>query len=124
MELVHSLLGEDVTDVSRAWPLALKTKDSRCGAVHVCCPYYPRMSAHTLHRLRRQLSGRGKDAFLQGDHAASLEHYNQALMYSTGKGIAHTLAMRAAFFLATDEHALAVRWRPSMCNPCIPGTCP
>lgn len=47
----------------------------------------------TLHRLRRELSGKGKDAFLRGDHEASLQFYNEALLYSTGKGIAHTLAM-------------------------------
>ena len=62
-----------------------------------------------LPRLRRELSGQGKDAFLRGDYPASLQYYNEALMYSSGKGIAHTLAMRAAFFLATDDHALAVR---------------
>ena len=49
--------------------------------------------SHTAHRLRRELSGKGKDAFLRGDHEASLQFYNEALLYSTGKGIAHTLAM-------------------------------
>ena len=34
---------------------------------------------------------------------------NPSLSISTGKGVAHTLARRAAFFLATDEHKLAVR---------------
>ena len=34
---------------------------------------------------------------------------NPSLYISTGKGVAHTLARRAAFFLATDEHKLAVR---------------
>ena len=47
----------------------------------------------TAPRLRRELSGKGKDAFLRGDHEASLQFYNEALLYSTGKGIAHTLAM-------------------------------
>jgi len=86
--LVHSLLSDDVTDVSRVWPLQLKTKDSR---------------------RRRELSQQGKDCFIKDNNSAVLQYYNEALMYSSGKGIAHTLAMRAAFFLATDDHALAVR---------------
>ena len=54
----------------------------------------PRVSIPiTAPRLRRELSGKGKDAFLRGDHEASLQFYNEALLYSTGKGIAHTLAM-------------------------------
>ena len=53
----------------------------------------PRVSIPPAPRLRRELSGKGKDAFLRGDHEASLQFYNEALLYSTGKGIAHTLAM-------------------------------
>ena len=73
------------------------------------CPSSLHHPPASLPRLRRELSGQGKDAFLRGDYPASLQYYNEALMYSSGKGIAHTLAMRAAFFLATDDHALAVR---------------
>ena len=51
------------------------------------------LTQSTLLRLRRELSGKGKDAFLKGDHEASLQFYNEALLYSSGKGIAHTLAM-------------------------------
>jgi len=86
--LVHSLLSEDVTDISRAWPLQLKTKDSR---------------------LRRELSDAGKECFVRGETDKVLQYYNKAILYSTGKGVAHTLARRAAFFLATDDHKLAVR---------------
>jgi len=86
--LVHSLLSDDVTDITRAWPLQLKTKDSR---------------------LRRELSEQGKDCFVRGETDLVLGYYNKALLYSTGKGIAHTLARRAAFFLSTDDQNLAIR---------------
>ena len=46
---------------------------------------------------------------MAGRHDQVLHYYNQALLFSTGKGVAHTLARRAAFFLATGEHKLAVR---------------
>jgi len=46
---------------------------------------------------------------VKGQNDQVLQYYNQALMYSSGKGVAHTLARRAAFFLSTDEHKLAVR---------------
>jgi len=86
--LINSLLSDDVTDIVRAWPLQLKTKDSR---------------------LRRELSDQGKECFVRGEVDKVLEYYNKALLYSTGKGVAHTLARRAAFFLSTDDQKLAVR---------------
>jgi len=86
--LINSLLSDDVTDITRAWPLQLKTKDSR---------------------LRRELSDLGKECFVNGQYDQVLHYYNQAIMYSSGKGVAHTLARRAAFLLSTDEHKLAVR---------------
>ena len=66
---------------------------------------------------------------MRGQHDQVLTYYNKALMYrydkifsgspniftvkifipSTGKGISHTLARRAAFFLSQGEHSLAVR---------------
>ena len=51
----------------------------------------------------------GKESFLQGDHESALEGYNEAILYSSGKGLAHTLARRAAFLLQTEEHLLALR---------------
>lgn len=51
----------------------------------------------------------GKESFLRGDHESALEGYNEAILYSSGKGLAHTLARRAAFLLQTDEHLLALR---------------
>eukprot|EP00092_Neocalanus_flemingeri_P012773 GFUD01013764.1.p1 GENE.GFUD01013764.1~~GFUD01013764.1.p1 ORF type:complete len:2085 (+),score=698.75 GFUD01013764.1:68-6256(+) len=86
--LINGLLSDDVTDITRAWPLQLKNKDSR---------------------LRRELSDLGKECFVTGQHGDVLHYYNQALMYSSGKGVAHTLARRAAFLLSTGEHKLAVR---------------
>ena len=72
------------------------------------------------------MSEKGKECFVAGDYGNVLKYYNQALMYrsvnnsriilnqyffycSTGKGISHTLARRAAFFLSTGDHKLAVR---------------
>ena len=38
-----------------------------------------------------------------------LESYNEAVTFSSGKGLAHTLARRAGFLLQTSEHMLALR---------------
>ena len=38
-----------------------------------------------------------------------LESYNEAVTFSSGKGLAHTLARRAGFLLQTGEHMLALR---------------
>ena len=37
------------------------------------------------------------------------ESYNEAVTFSSGKGLAHTLARRAGFLLQTGEHMLALR---------------
>ena len=37
------------------------------------------------------------------------ESYNEAVTFSSGKGLAHTLARRAGFLLQTQEHMLALR---------------
>lgn len=86
--LVNSILSEDVTDICRAWPMQLRNKDSR---------------------IRRELSEKGREHFVKGEDELALQHYNRALLFSSGKGIAHTLARRAAFFLSTGEPHLALR---------------
>ena len=60
----------------------------------------------------------GKESFLRGDHESALEGYNEAILYSSGKGLAHTLARRAAFLLQTDEHLLALRSKTSNLSHC------
>ena len=39
----------------------------------------------------------------------AIESYNEAVTFSSGKGLAHTLARRAGFLLQTQEHMLALR---------------
>ena len=51
----------------------------------------------------------GKEYFNEGSYDMTLKSYNEAILFSTGKGLGHTLARRAAFLLNTDEHLLALR---------------
>ena len=80
-------------------------------------------------RLRRELSEKGKECFVRGEHDKVLHYYNSALLYrsvhsthlhsqtisqtyfliSSGKGVSHTLARRAAYFLSLGDHNLAIR---------------
>ena len=38
-----------------------------------------------------------------------LDYYNEACLYSSDKGLGHTLARRAAYLLQTDQVDLALR---------------
>ena len=60
-------------------------------------------------KLRRQLSDKGKECFLNGEWDKVLDFYNEAALFSTAKGMGHTLARRAAYLLQTDELDLAFR---------------
>ena len=42
-------------------------------------------------------------------NCSDTESYNEAVTFSSGKGLAHTLARRAGFLLQTGEHMLALR---------------
>ncbi|XP_059084341.1 SET and MYND domain-containing protein 4-like [Tigriopus californicus] len=59
--------------------------------------------------IRRQLSDRGKECFLNGEWSKVLDFYNEAALFSTCKGLGHTMARRAAYLLQTGDIDLALR---------------
>ena len=110
---VYKEIPDEATTIDRLWPTELINKDSR---------------------IRRELSARGRDYFSSKEYDETLgewkyfwkvhisltifewltphicsESYNEAVTFSSGKGLAHTLAMRAGFLLQTQEHMLALR---------------
>ena len=86
--LVYKTIPDEATTIDRLWPTELMNKDSR---------------------LRREFSSKGKEHFNIGEFDDTLDSYNEAILYSSGKGLGHTLARRAAFLLHTKEHFLALR---------------
>ena len=89
-QFVYDLLPEDATGLDRLWPVHIAQKDSR---------------------LRRKLSDQGKACFLEGDWGKVLHYYNEACLFSSAKGLGHTLARRAAYLMQTDDVDLAIRYR-------------
>ena len=88
VKLVYRVIPDEATTIDRLWPTQLINKDSR---------------------VRRELSARGQECFHYKDFDDSLVAYNEATTFSSGKGLAHTLARRAGFLLQTQEHMLALR---------------
>ena len=88
VHLVYNTIPDEATTIDRLWPTELMNKDSR---------------------IRRELSTKGKEHFNMGEFDETLTSYNEAILYSSGKGLGHTLARRAAFLLHTKEHMLALR---------------
>ena len=88
VRLVYRVIPDEATTIDRLWPTQLINKDSR---------------------VRRELSARGQECFHYKDFEDSLVAYNEATTFSSGKGLAHTLARRAGFLLQTQEHMLALR---------------
>ena len=86
--LVYKTIPDEATTIDRLWPTELMSKDSR---------------------LRRELSTKGKEHFNIGEYDETLDSYNEAILFSSGKGLGHTLARRAAFLLHTKEHLLSLR---------------
>ena len=88
VKLVYGVIPDEATTIDRLWPTQLMNKDSR---------------------VRRELSARGQDSFHDKDFDEALVAYNEATTFSSGKGLAHTLARRAGLLLQTQEHLLALR---------------
>ena len=88
VQLVYRVIPDEATTIDRLWPTQLINKDSR---------------------VRRELSARAQECFHYKDFDESLVAYNEATTFSSGKGLAHTLARRAGFLLQTQEHMLALR---------------
>jgi hypothetical protein len=88
VSFVYDILPDDATSLDRLWPIAIVQKDSR---------------------LRRRLCDRGKECFLKGEFSKVLHYYNEACLYSSAKGLGHTLARRAAFLLQTEDYELGLR---------------
>ena len=123
--LIHDTLSEDITDITRVWPLQLKTKDSRSGEKYFCSNDTDNLPPDCGGSCRR----RGRSASCGGSTTRSSPTTTRRsctgtdkicsgspniftvkiFIPSTGKGISHTLARRAAFFLSQGEHSLAVR---------------
>ena len=123
--LIHDTLSEDITDITRVWPLQLKTKDSRSGEKYFCSINTDNLPPDCGGSCRR----RGRSASCGGSTTRSSPTTTRRsctgtdkifsgspniftvkiFIPSTGKGISHTLARRAAFFLSQGEHSLAVR---------------
>lgn len=88
VEFVYQILPHDATSLDRLWPIQIVQKDSM---------------------IRRQLSDRGKECFLNGEWSKVLDFYNEAALFSTCKGLGHTMARRAAYLLQTGDIDLALR---------------
>ena len=86
--LAYNTIPDEATTIDRIWPTELMNKDSR---------------------IRRELSIQGKECFHCSRFDETLESYNEAILFSTGKGLGHTLARRGAFLLQTTDHLLALR---------------
>ena len=139
--LVYEAIPEESTTIDRLWPTELVNKDSRirreltAAGVYVLLIDSGCFVINTRNRCFKMAdcsdwNNPGRDNFLCGDHDSALEGYNEAILYrlpllpcpsssSSGKGLAHTLARRAAFLLQTDEHLLALRYTASWPPPSL-----
>jgi hypothetical protein len=64
-KFVYGLLPFDAAGLDRLWPIQIVQKDSR---------------------IRRKLSEKGKEHFVNGEWEQALHHYNEACLYSSEKG--------------------------------------